>query len=568
MDRHDVFISYRRDLGSHFATSVRSALEQAGLSVALDVDILKGGKEFLPQLKESIASSRHFLLLLTLDSLARMNEPDDVSAIEVATAYESGCKVFVLFNDKAARPDKNTNLPADIRQLLDCHMMLYEHLLAKASIQNLLEVLEADSHSRQRQAVSEFIRIDAALQHPTYQEFQTKYLYDLYVPDASNLGWTASGLFFPKVRGERYPVMCFEGPSDGVPFNHSLLKPSLETRQIRSLPKLVVDPEAKIPKWVSNDPLRLRYFELLSYAQRVRRWNMRGFALASLQLDGSGRVDSFKARICTYGENCLTSHILGFDLLNSWLKGAQGKLELPRPPLISVLRTSCEGLLPLISVQAMVTYKDEDGQWRVITMERAGNLAAASGFWQFPPAGGFEIFGTEEDDEDFVHQQFDIRMALMREFLEEIFGDAEMACEAPEGSNSDQEGAEGYRLLLKAIRSGQASIHFLGVVSELVSMRPEFSFLIVLNDIEYFRDLRYTHTLVSGEVAKAQWLMARSETRRLNKSSLSDLASLFVSTRKWHSSSMGMFVLLSRASQCTEGWLRVRYPDFPRLVCD
>ena len=163
-----------------------------------------------------------------------------------------------------------------------------------------------------------------------------------------------------------------------------------------------------------------------------------------------------------------------------------------------------------------------------------------------PPAGGFEIFGTEIEDEDYVRQQFDIRMALMREFLEEIFGDVEMACEAPKGGSSEQEGAEGYRMLLKALRSGKARIHFLGVVTELGSLRPEFSFLIVLDDIEYFRDLRYEHTLPSGEVAKAQWLMARSETRRLQKSQLANLDGLFSTTRKWHSSSIGMLLLLAR----------------------
>jgi hypothetical protein len=565
MRRHDVFISYRRDLGAHFATGVRSALERAGLDVALDVDILKGGLQFLPQLKRSIESSRHFVLLLTVGSLARMNEPDDVSAIEVATAYASGCHVLVLFDDKAARPGKTTVLPAEIRQLLDGHMILYEHLLAKASIQHLLEALEADSKSRQHQAITEFHRIDAAVQDPAFQKWQTNYLHELYTPAAESLGLTTSGLFFPLVRGQLYPVMCFEGPLDGAPFTHGQLSPHLQSRQARELPKLLVDPDAEIPAWASENPLRRKYFELLSYAQRVRRWNMRGFALAALRIDATGRVAGFDARICTYGENCLTSHVLGFDLLESWRQDKPGQLELPRPALDAVLHNPGDNFLPLISVQAIVAYRDEDGTWRAITMERSGNLAAAAGFWQFPPAGGFEIFGSEEDDEDYVRQQFDMRMALMREFLEEIFGDVEMACEAPEGSGSEQEGAEGYRLLLKTLRSGQATIHFLGVVTELVSMRPEFSFLIVINDIDYFRDLRYSHSLPTGEIAKAQWLMARSETRRLNTSSLGDLDGLFAVSRKWHSSSVGMLVLLSRASRIKDGWLRTRYPDFPEL---
>ena len=566
--KHDVFISYRRDFGSHFATAVRSALESSGLDVALDVDLLKGGRQFLPQLVEMIAASRHFVLLLTPGSLARMNDPADVSAIEVATAYANRCHVVVVFDDKAARPDRMTTLPDHIKGLVDEHMIFYEHLHARGSVQNLLEALEADSKSKQREAVTEFDRIDAVARDPEFQAWQTAFLYSLYAPSAAALRWDSTGMFFPSVKGQRYPVVCFEAALNIEPFTHSQLAPGLCTRHAQELPKLVVDPEASIPSWACDVSLRRRYFELLSYAQRVSRWNMRGFALSSLRLDDAFRVTGFDARICTYGENCLTSHVLGYDMLDSWMRNRPGQLQLPRPGLEAVLHTNGEEFLPLISVQAIVAYRDDENEWRVLTMERSGDLASASGFWQFPPAGGFEIFGTEIEDEDYVRQQFDIRMALMREFMEEIFGDVEMACEAPKGGNSEQEGAEGYRKLLKALRSDQACIHFLGVVTELVSMRPEFSFLIVLNDIEYFRDLRYEHTLPSGEVAKAQWLMARNETRRLQKSQLANLDSLFSTTRKWHSSSVGMLLLLARESCRSDSWLRTRYPDFPELVLE
>ena len=563
MKRPDVFISYRRDRGSHLATAVRSELEREGLDVALDVDILQGGRQWLPQLKESISRSHHFVLLLTIGSLARMNEPDDVSALEVEIAYATRCHIVVLLEDKAAGPNGDTVLPHAIRSLPAEHMLPYDHRLARESMRRLLEALEIDSKSKQREATSAFARIDAAVRDPAFQDWQTERMWALYAPAAEAAGLTGEGLFFPSVRGRRYPVTCFASALADEPFSHELLgPPRLDARIARDLPKLVVDPDAEIPHWVAGEPLTRRYFELLSYAQRVRRWNMRGFALKSLHLDASGRVTGFDARICTYGENCLTSHVLGFDLLESWQHDTP--LVLDRPPLSAILRIDGDAFLPLISVQAIVAYRDDEGAWRVIRMERAANLAAASGFSQFPPAGGFEIFGNETDDEDHVRDQFDIRMALMREFLEEIFGDAEMACEAPAGS--DQEGAEGYRRLLRALRDGKAAIHFLGVVTEMISFRPEFSFLIVLTDLEFFRDLRYTHTLPSGEVAKAQWLTARTETRRLRKDRLDPIDTLLARDRKWHSSSMGMLVLLARASNEINGWLQCRYPDFPRLA--
>jgi hypothetical protein len=563
--QHDVFISYRRDLGAHFATAVRSALEQAGLNVALDVEQLKAGAQFLPQLRKMIAASRHFVLLLTKGSLDRMNELNDVSADEVATAYAHGRHVVVIYDDPKALPTKHTVVPDNLRLLLGEHMLSYDFKRARVSIGDLLAALQADSKSKQEEAHAAFARIDATALDPAFQAWQTEYLYQTYAPAARAHGWDKSGQFFPIIHGQRYPLVCFDAADPAAAFSHPLLKPALTVRTARELPSLVVDPEAVVPDWVASSALQRRYFEILSYARRVRRWNMRGFALSALRLDDAGRVIGFDARICTYGENCLTSHVLGYDLLDGWLRGEPGKLQLSRPGLEVVLRNDGEDFMPLISVQAIVAYRDDDGQWRVITMERSGELAGAAGFWQFPPAGGFEIFGTEGEDEQYVRQQFDIRMALMREFLEEIYGDVEMACEAPKGSSSEQEGAQGYRLLLKALRSGLAHIHFLGVVTELVSLRPEFSFLIVLDDIEHFRDIRYDHHDVSGVTTHSQWLKARSETLRLHKTPIGDLAEMFAPGRKWHGSSMGLLHLLAEASCRPDGWLRKAYPDFPAI---
>ena len=566
--RYDVFISYRRDHGSSLAVSIELLLENNGIHACLDVRQHELGDVWRREIVANITDSKLFLILLTENSLERMAVSGDVSLFELETAFELGVRVIPVAVSEAVfkTHEISDRPPAAVSRLLGLHCLTWSHKALVASERTLLDALNAASRHRRTKATAEFENFDRVAKQLEFQKWQAAWLDERYRSEAKRTGVVDSELYCPVVRGIRYPVVCFESAIGGERFVHRLLLSKLETRELRKLPNLVLDPRAPLPDWVRAVPQRQRYFELLALAMRVRRWNMPGFAMSSLRLDTYGRVEGFDAQLCTYGENCLTSHLLGFDLLRSWQDGRPGELKVPRPNFGAVLRPGEADFLPLISVQAIVAYRDDDGTWRAITMERAGNLAAASGFWQFPPAGGFEIFGTEGDDGDYVRQQFDIRMALLREFLEEIFGDVEMACEASQTSGSEQEGAEGYRKLVKALSAGKLSIHFLGVVTELVSMRPEFSFIIVIDDIEYFRDLRYSHTIPGGEVVKAQWLMARSETKRLNRSVLGDLDGLLSADKNWHMSSVGMLVLLSRETRKENGWLRAKYTDFPELI--
>jgi hypothetical protein len=568
-DGFDVFISYRRDGGSHWAAGVKLLLAQNGISSALDVDEHEAGKDFLRQIRRNIEASSVFLLLLTEGSAQRLANPGDVCTFEIASALELGRTIIPVADTKAAFPDDalKAALPIRVSEVFKLHALLWEHHRLRASQQDLIEALTAPSKVARLKASSECAAIDTATRDVAYQRWQTDFLHHLYAPDAAKLGLDREGLFFPRLRGHAYPVVCFESGLGGEPFVHGQLKPKLERREMRQLPNLTLHPDAPIPPWVAASPLRQRYFELLAYARRVRRWNMPGYALSALRLDAQGRVDGFDARLCTYGENCLTSHVLGFDLQRSWIEDKRGRLQLQRPGLEAVLNPSGDDFLPLISVQAIVAYRDPDvGEWKAITMMRSDTVAAAAGFWQFPPAGGFEIFGREDDKGEYLRAQFDVRRALLREFLEEIYGDEEMACEVVGKGGRHQDGTDGYMGIRAAIDAGQMSIHFLGVVTELVSLRPEFSFLIVLNDLRHFQALKYEHTLPNGEKKLASWLNASGEeTTRLNDSSLEDLDGLLDDDKQWHSSSIGMLLLLARAARAGDGWLRRRYQDFPSL---
>lgn len=66
----DVFISYRRSNGSQLASLLKVHLQLRGFSVFIDVERLEAGK-FDNNLLQSIKQARHFLLVLTPNSLER-----------------------------------------------------------------------------------------------------------------------------------------------------------------------------------------------------------------------------------------------------------------------------------------------------------------------------------------------------------------------------------------------------------------------------------------------------------------------------------------------------------------
>jgi len=369
------------------------------------------------------------------------------------------------------------------------------------------------------------------------------------------------------VNGKRYPIACYPGAQGSVPFSHNLIgKPQVTMRQVGVLPDLTVNKRAVVPGWVRSmrgGAMRQRYFALLSHAHRVRRWNMRGFALSHLAFDAAHRVSGYGATLCTYGENCLTSHALSYAL---YLRHRDGIAPLYRPDFsISDARPGDAAFFPLISVQAMILYKadaDDADSWTMIGMERGTGVAAAAGFWQFPPAGGFEIYGKEDDGPDHVLAQFDMRLALIREFLEEIYGDTEMACEFPDTAGADHSGSEGYQFVLDQLEGNRLHIHFLGVVTELVNLRSEFSFAIVIDCIRDFERLKYR---VEPGNSQAKWLKGSSESKRLHKFPVARIARHMTPDKVWNPPSIGMLKLLADCSADQGGWLRCAYPDFPLI---
>lgn len=110
------------------------------------------------------------------------------------------------------------------------------------------------------------------------------------------------------------------------------------------------------------------------------------------------------------------------------------------------------------------------------------------GYFQFQPAGGFEVYGSETDDDPYlVRQGFNVLHSLLREYAEELF-DARHLQVRPDSRDPSSILAEPcVRDLLILVDKEKAFIDYLGIVIDLVTLRYELSFLILIEDESFCR---------------------------------------------------------------------------------
>lgn len=571
----DVFISYRRDQVD-FARTIQAHLQQARLSVWLDSDELRA-EDFGATIQREIQECGTVVVLLTPGYLQRCREDAaDYCGKELRWARQYSKKV-VLVRQSYEVNISVAEFPTDLAVLARLNALTCAQEYFPEFIRRLVDAVEPlprpDPASLADAAWAEMSK---TLLEPAYQDWQVSRIRRLH-PEVGGSALSAV-VAMPTIAGREYAVVCYPAASGAVPFEHDLIAPR---RPIKRAPNLVSeDSGIELPPWITAQPggeMRAEYYRLLRDGRRVRRWNMRGFALQGLEIDSGGAVTGCRAVMCTYGENCLSSHLLGFDLYQAFRDereltyGLRPKLKLgldgPGGPGEVLALGDWPGFFPLISVQAIVLVAPEAGHgggWRLLAMERGNRVAAASGFWQFPPAGGFEIYGTESDSDFHVGRQFDLRLALVREFLEEVYGDKDLTCEDPTTASAGMEGLPGFQAAMSALEEGRLVIHFLGVVTELVGLRSEFTFVMIIKDRKLL-ELRYDVQESPGMRRRAGWLGGSVEAERVHELRLSDALELFDPNYSWNPSSAGAAILFSNLVNDRDSWLCRAYPTLPEF---
>jgi hypothetical protein len=114
------------------------------------------------------------------------------------------------------------------------------------------------------------------------------------------------------------------------------------------------------------------------------------------------------------------------------------------------------------------------------------------GYYQFPPAGGFELFENEQVfSMETIKSHYSLKLALYREYLEEVF-DCKEFQDPPIGNVEPIQMIERHKeieKLEKMYEKGDAKLELLGVTIDLVSMRHSVSFALVINDVEYSKEM-------------------------------------------------------------------------------
>ncbi|MFN4025662.1 MAG: toll/interleukin-1 receptor domain-containing protein [Hyphomonas sp.] len=141
-----VFVSYRRDDAAHITGRIHDALvARLGPSrVFMDVDSVAPGEDFVKKIRDTIAASDVFLVIIgpgwldarTADGRRRIDLPGDFVRIEVSAALARGLKIIPVLVDGASMP-RAEDLPDDVAQLVRHNAVFLTHATFKRDMDAL-----------------------------------------------------------------------------------------------------------------------------------------------------------------------------------------------------------------------------------------------------------------------------------------------------------------------------------------------------------------------------------------------------------------------------------------------
>ena len=149
--KNDIFISYRREGGEHFAQLLFTQLSHDGYHPFFDVESMRSGK-FNEQIYDHIDKCSTVILVLPQGALDRCCANDDWVRLEISYALKTKKKIIPLMMRGFEWPDK---LPDDIDDVRNYHgisvadMSLYSGVYSK-----LLDLLNQSSPSGSKQESS------------------------------------------------------------------------------------------------------------------------------------------------------------------------------------------------------------------------------------------------------------------------------------------------------------------------------------------------------------------------------------------------------------------------------
>ncbi|TPF14219.1 hypothetical protein [Priestia megaterium] len=227
-----------------------------------------------------------------------------------------------------------------------------------------------------------------------------------------------------------------------------------------------------------------------------------GFEIDKFSLDEDSKIESFTANVCQYKHNVVTSHILEYELYKCYINKRTAFSEKTSEEILhnlfyrkkihrgksqtEVVTTGCNRH-SLLSVQMLVAYYDDElDNYRVLLFQRSKDVAIKPNYWQLIPAGGFEIFEKEETTNSYIiKQNFNIELVLFRELIEEALDGEDFQYNKHGNIKEIINNHKDVVQIKEWLKSGQATLEFVGNVVDLVSLRSELSFVLVIDNPEF-----------------------------------------------------------------------------------
>lgn len=339
-----------------------------------------------------------------------------------------------------------------------------------------------------------------------------------YKDNDKNAIWKTANAF-----GYKYEALYFKSkeikyPFDEVHYKQNLGNFPLKIKEKSGKKKVIYGKQNKISK---------RYYRLLK--PNIGFPDNIGYMLDKIEISENGF--SFYAHPNTYLSNVYTSNVLEYELYllykriykkvskknkpetkiekidgnkkSFYKKGIhylkKGKLLLgtdAKEFLLSLLPirknihdkfdneenilTEGTGRESLLGVQAMVLCKNHRKGYDVLRIRRSERVDAKAGFLQFVPSGGFSAL-SNDISHDNITSSFSISKAILREFLEECFGEEDFS--GRKTISTENIYADPIIKKLNLLKNTQ-NIEFIGSAFSLVSLRHELCFIIKIDDLD------------------------------------------------------------------------------------
>ena len=462
----DVFLSYRRETATECCSILQERLSAEGLKVFFDYHSLRQGN-FEEQIDRAIEECTFVLIVLAerKDLERCLQSPNkDWILHEISLAIEYGKIVIpVVFKQNFSFPNNTDN---EILQYL-AHQEICDISGPEMSSLIATKLFDFMNDIPASKLKKEYIE---GIRSKDFLEWESKTLQNIY-----------SSCDLLESFGQTVPIVIKEG-SDTVkyPFDALNDKQNLEA---------IGEPIA-----YKDFPYYRDFKKIIG--PNIHYPNLYGFTNTGIILDSKGKVAGFHAKPRQYKETVYTGHILHYELWRVFQElGKDSPATLKDLPMREAFHKGVSEHEALFSgckrssladvCVAILAYDEIEEDYDIAVATRSENVTCYPGYLSIVPSGGFELYELETKQNEWViNNNFSIIAALYREYIEEVFGNENFS--KPTG-NDDLKRLyrnEHIKMLRKGI-GNTYHFEFLGVVMDVIAMRPTFSFVLRIDNPDF-----------------------------------------------------------------------------------